>query len=135
MINNKKCLLMCTIISILVGLICIFATYSFLNLDKLETDIYYGTYEVGGSGENLEYLAIIPPLEEDIKEGKYCLYNSSHTNIERGNYYIDENNCLHLYNGNNAIAIVLYNDEKFLYIQNMNEIYTITKNSDEAIVP
>lgn len=79
---KRKIVLISVIASALTGILCIIGTREYFNQynssDNLDCKMFYGSYQIGGSPDDTEYITIIPPLaDEDPNLGEYYRYNNS----------------------------------------------------------
>lgn len=135
---KKKTFLIIIIITTLVSvLLSSLITYNISNpsnnFDDNAEDSMIGTFEVENENNSfVYYLAIINDAES---KKEYVFYSSDDKIVLKGNYEIDNNSIVVMYEDKNIYANLILSNGNYYFIKTGEKAKKIIKKSDNPIVP
>lgn len=135
MSNEKRILyIMSILLLIMISIITLY--YSAKGSPHTKNDIFklYGTYQFNMHTLDGDYLAIIPPSNDDqSNEGQFEWYNNrKHEMLLQGTYKINNKGILSLYVNKKNIGILVVIDKSYYFINDSLEPQKIKKTSPIA---
>lgn len=133
--KNRKQIIICAAIVTCVCVISVLITYNILQQkNHLTVELYYGTFDFSEyqNVDSTKKLAIIH--DNDEKQGEYEMEIENTDKVETGTWSWNDDGYITLYQGNDAIANLVYVDGKYLFSDTDIEIQKLKRISETAIV-
>lgn len=135
MFGRKKYFIICCVLVVFVGMICLAAGYAWAkDTGTMKKSDWQGTFQIGEHKlDNGEYIAVTPSFENDAENaGKFQWYNENV--LHEGTYQITDQNYLTLYENQTPIAVIFAKNHTYYFADQSLEVQKLVRTAKEPNV-